>query len=186
MEFLAQMDQNILFWIQDVLRTPFLNPIVLLFTNLGNSGLLWIVCSGCMLFFKRWRKAGLIALISMLLCFVSGELILKTLIARPRPFLELETLIPLIPQGGFSFPSGHTASSFAASFVYLRGAPMKWAKIIFPLLAVLMGFSRLYVGVHYPTDVLGGMLLGIFWSQITWQGACIIQRKWNAHHSQTL
>lgn len=184
MELLIQMDQNILFWIQDVLRTPFLNPLVLLFTHLGNGGLLWIVCSGCMLLFKRWRKAGLVALISMLLCFVSGELILKHLIARPRPFMELETLIPLIPtQSGFSFPSGHTASSFAASFVYLRGAPMKWAKIVFPLLAVLMGLSRLYVGVHYPTDVLGGMLLGILWSQIAWQSSCIIQQRWEKKHS---
>ncbi|MBQ1351251.1 MAG: phosphatase PAP2 family protein [Oscillospiraceae bacterium] len=178
MALLAQVDQNILFWFQDVLRTPFLNSAVLFFTSLGDAGFLWIGCSICMLFFKRWRNVGAVSLISLLLCFLSGELLLKHLIARPRPIVELKALIPLIPtQDGFSFPSGHTGSSFAASFVYLWGAPARWAKIFFPILAGLMGLSRIYIGVHYPSDVLAGAILGIIWSQVTWQSFHIVQRK---------
>ena len=77
MTLLAQVDQNILFWFQDVLRTPFLNSAVLFFTRLGNIGFLWIACSICMLFFKHWRKVGIVSLVSMLLCFLSGEVLLK-------------------------------------------------------------------------------------------------------------
>ncbi len=183
MTLLAQLDQGILLWIQDTLRTPLLNGFFLIFTTLGNGGFLWIVSSGIMLCSKRWRRAGIVSLVSMLLCFISGEVIMKPLVARSRPFLEIETLVPLLPtQKGFSFPSGHTASSFAAAGVYVRGVPARWAKILFLILAVLMGISRLYVGVHYPTDVLAGAILGLFWSQFVWQIFLMIQRWWRKKH----
>ncbi|MDD4509611.1 MAG: phosphatase PAP2 family protein [Oscillospiraceae bacterium] len=183
MAFLSQLDQSILFWMQDTLRTPFLNGFFLSLTTLGDGGLLWIACSGLMLFFKRWRRIGIAALVAMFLAFVSGEIILKNLVARPRPFIEIDALIPLLPmQQGFSFPSGHTASSFAAAFVYVRGAPARWAKISFPILAVLMGISRLYVGVHYPSDVLAGAILGLFWSLVVWQLFLMIQQRRKEEH----
>lgn len=77
MAFLSQLDQSILFWMQDTLRTPFLNGFFLSLTTLGDGGFLWIACSGLMLFFKRWRRIGVAALVAMLLAFVSGEIILK-------------------------------------------------------------------------------------------------------------
>ena len=179
MAFLAQLDQGILLWTQNNLRTPLLNAFFLLFTASGDNGFLWIACSGVMLFFKRWRRIGAAALVALLLTFVSGEIVLKNLVARPRPFLEIDAVVSLLPmQGGFSFPSGHTASAFAAASVYLRGAPTRWAKILFLLLAALMGFSRLYVGVHYLSDVLAGAVLGFIWGLLVWQIFLVIQNRW--------
>ncbi|MGI6497801.1 MAG: phosphatase PAP2 family protein [Oscillospiraceae bacterium] len=178
MAFFPQLDQNILLWTQNNLRTPLLNAFFLLFTAFGNNGLLWIACSGVMLFFKRWRQVGGAALIAVLLTFVSGEIILKSLVARPRPFWEIDALVSLLPmQGGFSFPSGHTASAFAAASVYFRGAPNRWAKVLFLFLAALMGFSRLYVGVHYLSDVMAGAVLGFAWGLLVWQTYLAIQKR---------
>ena len=90
--------------------------------------------------------------------------IIKNLVQRPRPFVTFTDIQILIPTPSeFSFPSGHTASSFAAAAVFYRFLP-KQLGIPAVVLAGLIGFSRLYVGVHYPTDVLAGMLMGVLLS----------------------
>ena len=182
MELITQLDQTVLFWFQGI-RTPFFDAVFRGFTVLGNGGVLWLACSIVFLCVRRWRPVGVLSLIAMLLTLLSGEVLLKHLVARPRPFVELEALTTLFPaQTGFSFPSGHTASSFAASGVFVHGAFPRWIKVLFPVLAVLMGVSRLYVGVHYPSDVLAGMLLGLFWSQLVWMGCFVFQRRKAAAH----
>ena len=155
-------------FIQNTLRIKPLDLFFTVFTTLGNAGLLWIAMSGVMLCFKKWGRVGGAALCAMLICFLLQEVLLKNLVARPRPFYVVEGLTALVPETGFSFPSGHTASSFAAATVYMRGAPRRFMKILAPILAVLMGFSRLYVGVHYPSDVLGGALIGIICGYFIW------------------
>ncbi len=156
------MDSAILLWIQETLRVPFLNPVMIFITHLGDAGAFWLALSVVFLLIRKTRKMGLACLISLLVMVVINDLILKNAVARIRPYEAIEGLERLIEaQVDYSFPSGHTASSFACAFVILRMATKKTAAALSVVLAVLIAFSRLYVGVHYPTDVLAGIVLGI-------------------------
>lgn len=169
-------DAGVLLWIQEHLRGGWLDPLISLYTNLGEAGVLWILLSILLILFPRTRKAGVMTLVAMALCFLANDLVLKPLVQRPRPFLSVEGLIPLIePPGSFSFPSGHSCSSFAAMgtlLQMLKGPRARWGKVLVVLLAVAMALSRLYVGVHYPTDVVIGSLVGLLgsWLICRWLG----------------
>ena len=103
----------------------------------------------------------MLALCAMLLGLVCTNLILKPLIMRPRPWLDVVGLIPLINEADpNSFPSGHTCAAFAFAVALCMTQPQRWAKGAALALAALMGFSRLYVGVHFPSDVLAGAVIG--------------------------
>lgn len=159
MEYLLQLDGNILLWIQEYLRNDFFTAIWKFITFLGDEGWFWLASAILMLFFKKTRKVGIAALCSIALCFLITNLCLKNVIARPRPFNVIPELTILIDAPvSFSFPSGHTANSFAMAFIYFKILPKKWG-IGAIVLASLIGFSRLYLGVHYPSDVLGGVLV---------------------------
>ena len=160
MEAFFQLDGNILLWIQEYIRNDFLTPIFKFITSLGDEGLVWIAIAVFLLFIKKYRKVGWMVGVSLLGSLIFNNFILKNIVARPRPYRMLEELTILIPEPGeFSFPSGHTSSSFAAGVVLYMMLPKKYG-IPAMILAFLMGISRLYVGVHYPTDVLGGMVMG--------------------------
>lgn len=154
-------------------RGPWGDLIMPILTYLGEYGGIWIVLTILLLCWKKTRLIGCTMAIALLFAWITGEYILKLLIARPRPFYSLPELTLLIPPpGSFSFPSGHTASSFAAAF-----AIFFWRKrigIVALIIAALIAFSRLYLYVHYPSDVLGGLLLGLF-SAI---GAFWLIKKW--------
>ncbi len=158
---IQNFDEAILLWIQDVIRNPVLTPIMQFFTSLLDRGLLaFLICIGLLLF-RRTRKLGLICSLSLIICSVLVHLILKPMFARPRPYHVLSTLITLAPRpGDFSFPSGHTNTIFAVTSVLFFACPRK---IGIPALIVstLVGLSRLYLGIHFPTDVLAGALLGL-------------------------
>ncbi|NCB64247.1 MAG: phosphatase PAP2 family protein [Clostridia bacterium] len=148
-EWIQSVDAAVLLLIQDVLRLPVLNSFFLCFTHLGDNGFLWIVISAILLCFPKTRKIGLAALFAMLLGLIGTNLIIKNLVARPRPYETVLGAIPLLIESDpFSFPSGHTCAAFAAAGVWLRGFERKWIGVAGLLLAVLMGFHRLYVGVH--------------------------------------
>ena len=176
MEAVQTLDGGILLWIQEHLRSDALNALVAWYTDLGEAGALWIAIALIFLFFPRTRKAGLVSLIAMLICYICNDLVIKNLVTRPRPFLSVEGLLPLIQwPDSYSFPSGHSCSSFAAASVWaqtLEGRWAKGAKILLLVMAMLMALSRLYVGVHYPTDVLVGSLLGVLggWLVCRWLG----------------
>ena len=107
-------------------------------------------------------RAGWYGLLSMGAGALITNVCLKNLVARPRPYEVVEGLVPLIGKPtDYSFPSGHTCASFACALVLYRILPKKYG-VPAVILASLIAFSRLYVGVHYPTDVLGGMFVGIF------------------------
>lgn len=174
-EWIQTLDGSILLWLQGNLRGGLLDGPLTLLTTLGNAGILWIALSVAMLCVPKTRRAGLLALAAMGICYLCNDMLIKELVARPRPFTAVPELWPMVaPPGSWSFPSGHTCSSFAAAGIWCRTLDWTWTKVLAVVLAALMGFSRLFVGVHYPTDVLVGMCVGILGSQIVYWAYC----KW--------
>lgn len=166
--FLA-LDGGILLWIQEFLRQAVLDPIVTAYTHWGDAGLLWIVLSLVMLCFRPTRKAGALSLCAMLLGLLCTNVILKHLVGRPRPWLTVEGLIPLVEEPDpNSFPSGHSCAAFAAAGAWIRALPRRWMGITGLVLAAVMALSRLYVGVHFPSDVAAGICVGLLCSQAVW------------------
>lgn len=161
MDFIINMDSDILLYIQEHIRCDILDVFFSNFTRLGDGGVLWIIISLVCIIFKKTRKLGLMIALALLFGLIITNIVLKNVIARPRPFYNIQDLYVLIPYPkDYSFPSGHTTSSFAACttlFIMLK----KRYSFIFLIFATLMGFSRLYVGVHYPTDVLCGLIIGV-------------------------
>lgn len=158
--FINTFDYNAMLWIQEHIRSFVLSAILIPITESGNAGLLFIGIALVMLFFKKTRKCGILMLISMLVCSLLNNVMVKNIVKRPRPFTSYSTLIPLIPPPGqYSFPSGHTAAAFSCMTVlFFTHRKYAYAGI---LLATIMGFSRIYVGVHYPSDVIAGAVIGI-------------------------
>ena len=169
-----------LLWIQEFVRRDWLDPIVGFYTTLGNSGLLWIVLCLALLFFPKTRRAGLAGLLALVCSLLLTNGILKHLAQRVRPWLLFEELFPLVYEGDpNSFPSGHTCAAFAAGMIWLRALPWKWGRIAAAALAVCMGLSRLYVGVHYPTDVLAGAVIGALCAWAVWKAYQIVEERRN-------
>ncbi len=169
------MEANILLWIQEHMRNDILTPVMSVITSLGDSGWFWIVLAlillGAALIIRYKNKEAenpllrisVTCLIAMVLTFIIGNLILKNAIARIRPYDRIPDLILLAKKPhDFSFPSGHTSFSFSCATALLFTVPKekRLPAVLLVILAALIGFSRLYLGVHYPTDVLAGAVLG--------------------------
>ena len=176
-----QWDDQFLLFLQENVRSDVLTPIMTFITRLGDKGLFWIATAIILCCFKKTRPLGIMAGISLVFSVLINNAILKNLVARPRPYLP-ETvggkgLILLIEeQHDWSFPSGHSGASFAAAVVYLVKGPKKLG-IPSIILAALIAFSRLYVGVHYPTDVIAGIITGTFCAIISIMIWKIIENK---------
>ena len=158
-------DLPILDWIAANLWCPLLDAVMPVITVLGDAGIFWMVIAAALLLFKKTRRVGLGMGIAMLMGLLLCNLTLKPLCQRPRPydyqFDVFNKLIPLLieQQHDFSFPSGHTIASFEAAGVIALNNK-KWG-IPALILASLIAFSRLYLYVHYPTDVLVSVSLGL-------------------------
>lgn len=167
LQWIQPLDESILLLLQEHLRGGLLDGPLKLLTTLGNAGILWIVLSIVMLFFPKLRKAGVLALVAMAICYICNDMIIKNLVERPRPFLAIPELWTMVEKpSSWSFPSGHTCSSFAAAGIWCRTVEQRWIRVGAVVLAALMGFSRMFVGVHYPSDVLVGMCVGLVGSQL--------------------
>lgn len=169
MSAIEMMDENVLLWIQNYLRWEPLNLAVKVFTTLGNAGIIWIIISLSMIFWKPTRKAGLLAGLALVFSLLFTNLGLKPIFARTRPYLAMEELVPLLTSiDSNSFPSGHTSAAFSAGMVWAKTLPKRWMRVVSIGQAVLMGLSRLYVGVHYPSDVIVGAMVGTICALLAW------------------
>ena len=175
-DVIQQLDEQALVWIAEHVRCAVLDPFMELYTQLGNTGMLFIALGVLMLFFKPTRRAGLSALCAMLIGFIVVNLTIKPLVSRPRPWLAIENFVNLVPEHDpNSFPSGHTNAAFAFALAVCMSAPKKWMKAAVVAMAAVMGLSRLYVGVHFPSDVLAGAAIG---SLCGLAGAWIVNKAW--------
>lgn len=158
-DLIIQIDFSILNFIQEFFRCSFLNVIMPFFSNIGEVGIVWIIIGLIMLFFRKTRSWGIILLCSMLIGYIVGEVAIKNIICRVRPCYFVDINMVVSKPHSYSFPSGHSCSSFAAATVLLK--MNKRFGIPSLILASLITFSRLYNYVHYPTDVLCGIVLGV-------------------------
>lgn len=155
---MVNFELEILNFIRDNLSNPFLDTVMPFITHLGSGGILWIAVAVVMLISKKHRKTGITISVALLLSLVVCNGILKPLVNRVRPYdmTSVELLIPK-PMGA-SFPSGHTSASFAAAIAIALSRNKIWVFAV--CAAVLIAFSRMYLYVHYPFDVLFGAILG--------------------------
>lgn len=154
----AEVEFGILYFLQ-ALHTPWLDKCMKAISGLGDKGFIWILAGVVLLGFKRTRPMGLCVLLSLAAGLLFGNVIIKNLAARSRPcWIDGSVLLLIENPADYSFPSGHTLAAFeSAVSVWLYNR--KWGFGVL-VLAVLMGFSRMYLFVHFPTDVLAGMTLG--------------------------
>ena len=166
------MELAVLNWIQDHLRCGFLDAVLPVITRTADHGELWIILALVLLAIRSQRKYGAAVACGLVLDLVSCNLLLKPLVGRIRPFavnaaVELLVKAPL----DASFPSGHTAVSFAAVFALKAAGSPLWKPAL--AVAVVIAFSRLYLYVHWPSDVLAGALLG---AAVGWAGGRLAEK----------
>ena len=170
-------DGQFLIWLQENVRTDFLTPIMKLITHLGDKGIFWILIAIVMLFFKKTRPLGIMAGIALVFSVLINNALIKPNVGRIRPYEVVDGLKLLIErQHDPSFPSGHSGASFAAAVVFLVKGPKKIG-IPAIIMATLIAFSRLYVGVHYPTDVICGIITGTCCALISMMIWSIVEKK---------
>ena len=171
MQAIQSFDANVLIYIQEFLRTPVWNAFFIFFSRLGDGGILWIALGLALLFPPKTRRRGFAMLACLAFAALVANGILKPLVARPRPYTAVSGLTILVPPlSDWSFPSGHTNAAFAAAFALAKSFGKKGAWAYLP--AALIALSRLWVGVHYPTDVLAGALCGTLCAWIAWSLLC--------------
>lgn len=164
-EQLNNAELGVLNWIQDVFQCEFFDWFFPLVTKLGDHGIFWIAVAAVLLLFKKTRATGVMMGVSLLCGLILGNGVMKPLIGRTRPYdMESARQIPLLVERltDGSFPSGHTLACFeAATVLFIRD---KCLGIPAMIAAILVALSRLYLYVHYPTDVIAGALLGILFA----------------------
>ncbi len=159
MSLVTVFDRAVSDFIHSNISSPFIDSVMVFITKLGDGGFVWLLAIAVMLFTKKYRKTGLIALISLAICFFGGNYLIKPLIGRVRPCNVDMDLVMLVPRLiDFSFPSMHTATAFSCAVVFLKGN--KSIGIVSVLLATFVGISRIYLHLHYASDVLFGIFFG--------------------------
>lgn len=214
MDTILQLDGELLIWIQQLLHSVWLTPVMKVITLFGEYGIFWIVLCLVLIMFKKTRRLGIICLAALAFTFVINNLTLKLLIDRERPWTVFEDVIQMLPHpGDSSFPSGHSANSMGPAWaMFLASLPAKvqikssdgklrieknydrtpclgWngvgadARLVHRfsiaavVLALLVGLSRLYLGMHYPTDVACGLLVGVICATIVYKAITAFEKK---------
>ena len=160
-DFITKIDFSILYWIQDKLRNSFMDFVMPLFSNLQDGGLIWISIAVVMLFFKRTRYCGIAVLFAMGIDTLITEYGIKNIVCRVRPCNLVDDVNMLVKKPtSYSFPSNHSASAFAGAVAVMLTIKKKAWTIPAFVFSGIISFSRMYVFVHFPSDVFAGILLG--------------------------
>ena len=177
MEAILNLDSKALLWVQEHARAAFATPAVRVLTRLGDAGAFWVALALILLVPGRTRRVGLMCVISQVIGFAVTNLVVKNWVARVRPYEMIEGLERVIEaQMDFSFPSGHATNSFACAWVIFRAAKRK-VGVPALALAILIALSRVYVGVHYPTDILVGALVGVLSATLAMRIVPALERR---------
>lgn len=183
MESIVSLDTTLIFWIQNHLVAGGLSPLMIGLSTLGNIGAVWILLGAVLLCSKKYRCAGIAIFIGLAFSLLVGNGMLKHLVMRARPCMDYPWMpmqLPVPAANDFSFPSGHTFGSFAAAAALFPGVRRRWG-IAALLLAGAIGFSRIYLFMHYPSDVFAGAVLGICFGSLAWYLSCqwlsVLQRR---------
>ena len=191
MDAIYQFDYSILNWIYDNLHTPFGDGFFKFITHLGDAGWFWIALAALMLCFKKTRKIGMCMGVALVCGLLVGNVTLKPLIARIRPYdafdpndperlnkfyyMAREVQLLISPPHDYSFPSGHTLASFeGAGAIFFCNK--KWG-IPALILAALIAFSRVYLYVQYFTDILVGAILGFGFAFFAYMAVGLLLKK---------
>lgn len=174
---MSSIDFAILNFTYENCRTAWMDVIMPFITRLGDSGAIWIIMAICLLISRKYRKTGIVLCCALVLDLIVCNGILKPIVARIRPFDVNTTIQLLIPHPtDFSFPSGHTAASFTAvSALFFTGRKI-WIPSL--VLALLIAFSRIYLYVHYPSDVIAGALLGCILGYIGYKLTVMVYERY--------
>jgi undecaprenyl-diphosphatase len=180
LQWIQSIDNTVIFFVQNYFHNPALDNLMVFLSTIGNTGAVWLLLAALFLFFPRYRKYGVMILLALLFTSLTGEILLKHLVQRVRP-CNADLLMPMLISrpNSFSFPSGHTSSSFAAALVIWTAN--KRFGIFAAVLALLIAFSRLYLFVHYPSDILAGLLLGLLCGALSIR---IIDRFYRKFHKK--
>ncbi|MBQ8966707.1 phosphatase PAP2 family protein [Ruminococcus sp.] len=179
---LLETDGQILLWIQENVRSDVLDPIVKAVTHMGDAGVIMIAAVLVLFIIPRTRRLGLLCGAALVINVLLNNVILKNAVDRTRPYEAINELHAMIgKQRDASFPSGHSSGSFCVASVIFRECRLRIGIPVL-LLALSIALSRLYVGVHYPTDVLAGIITGTFYGIMT----CVIYHKYISHEPSRL
>ncbi len=160
-DWIQQVDLNILNWMQENLKCDVLDTILSMITFLGDKGWFFIFVAVLLLILPKSRMWGAKLATSLSLGLIFGNMLIKNVVERVRPYDVVDNITLLVDKlSDYSFPSGHTLASFEFFTVVCFMPIQKVYKVLAGILAFTIAFSRLYLYVHFPTDVLGGMVLG--------------------------
>ena len=178
------LERSLLEWIQTHLRCEILDALMPVVSRICDHGEVWILLAVILVMVRRYRQSGAAVGCALVMELVACNLILKPLVGRLRPFaVDAAVELLIAPPADASFPSGHTAASFAAVFALKASGCWLWKPGL--VLAAAIAFSRLYLYVHWPSDVLAGALLG---AAVGYGGARLVQalaRRWANGHAKT-
>ncbi len=179
---LISFELSLLDFIQQHLRSGFGDMIMPFISKLGDYAAIWLITAAFLCLIPKYRKVGFTIVLAIGMTAVCSNLILKPWVARVRP-CDVTAIQLLVPRpNDFSFPSGHTAAAFATASALFFSRKRLWIPIA--IFSVLMAFSRLYLYVHYPSDVLAGAILGIILGWVAYKFADIGSTLWNQRHSK--
>ena len=175
---IIQWDMDVLLYFQDHIRTAWLDPIMKACGLLGRGGVIWILLCIILMIPKKTRRIGICAGAALALSFIVNNLIIKNVVGRIRPYEVVEGLTRIVDaESDASFPSGHAACVFSVATGVLLSSKNKIPGILLILFGFLMGFSRIYVGVHYPTDVIVAIFVSTASAVLAYLIVCAIEKK---------
>ncbi|MBE6104776.1 phosphatase PAP2 family protein [Anaerovibrio lipolyticus] len=171
MDWIIALDRSIIFSVQDMVVTPWLTPLMRFISFIGEYAGIWVLLGVLFCLKKEYRRVGVTVLLGVLFTLLVGNITLKHLVMRLRPCIDYAgvSVASVIPAANdYSFPSGHTFSSFAATTALILFRKNLWTLLAL-CVAVVMGFSRIYLFMHYPSDVIIGAILGVIFGIVSWK-----------------